>query len=204
MIRIVLLALLIVVWIPAVEVQPVITTAGETTATEIVAPGAVSATNAATAAPAQILTLPTLVPPVAQSPSPSASGSAPATLIQAPGLTVSLGGDASRNWSTPVVILLAITALSVAPAFLMMMTSFTRIIIVLGFLRRALGTQTLPPNQVLAGLALFLSLFVMAPTFNRINDQALQPLLKETISQQAALDLGSVWSVMAGGACMCG
>ena len=186
MIRILLLALLIVIWIPAVEPPPVTTPLGETTATEIAVPGAVSATNAA--APTPILTLPTLVQPAAQTPSPGGSGAAPATLIQAPGLTVSLGGDAARNWSTPVVILLAITALSVAPAFLMMMTSFTRIIIVLGFLRRALGTQTLPPNQVLAGLALFLSLFVMAPTFNRINDTALQPLLKETITQQAALD----------------
>ena len=188
MIRILLLSLLIVIWIPAVEAPPVTTPAGETTATEITMPGAVGATAAATAAQAQILDLPTVVPPTAQTPAVGGSGPAPATLIQAPGLTVSLGGDAARNWSTPVVILLAITALSVAPAFLMMMTSFTRIIIVLGFLRRALGTQTLPPNQVLAGLALFLSLFVMAPTFNRINDTALQPLLKETITQQAALD----------------
>jgi flagellar biosynthetic protein FliP len=110
----------------------------------------------------------------------------PSTVITAPGLTISLANDAKRGWSTPVLILVGITALSVAPAFLMMMTSFTRIIIVLGFLRRALGTQTLPPNQVMAGLALFLSLFIMTPTINRINDTALQPYLKETISQEVA------------------
>ena len=178
MIRILLLASLIVIWIPAVEGPPVTAPTGATTATEITVPGTANTTEATS----QILALPTRRQIAAD------AATAPETVIEAPGLTISLGGDAARNWSTPVVILLAITALSVAPAFLMMMTSFTRIIIVLGFLRRALGTQTLPPNQVLAGLALFLSLFVMAPTFNRINDQALQPLLKETISQQAALD----------------
>ena len=111
-----------------------------------------------------------------------------AAVITAPGLTISLGTDTKRGWSTPVLLLVGITALSVAPAFLMMMTSFTRIIIVLGFLRRALGTQSLPPNQVMAGLALFLSLFIMTPTFNRINDNALQPYLKETISQEVAFN----------------
>ena len=110
------------------------------------------------------------------------------TIVTAPGLTISLGTDTKRGWSTPVLLLVGITALSVAPAFLMMMTSFTRIIIVLGFLRRALGTQSLPPNQVMAGLALFLSLFIMTPTFNRINDNALQPYLKETISQEVAFN----------------
>jgi flagellar biosynthetic protein FliP len=116
--------------------------------------------------------------------SPEAAG--PSPVITAPGLTISLANDSKRGWSTPVLLLLGITALSVAPAFLMMMTSFTRIIIVLGFLRRALGTQSLPPNQVMAGLALFLSLFIMTPTINRINDSALQPYLKETISQEVA------------------
>ena len=109
-------------------------------------------------------------------------------VISAPGLTISLGTDTKRGWATPVLLLVGITALSIAPAFLMMMTSFTRIIIVLGFLRRALGTQSLPPNQVMAGLALFLSLFIMTPTFNRINDTALQPYLKETISQEVAFN----------------
>lgn len=106
-----------------------------------------------------------------------------------PGLTISFnGGGAGKGLSTPVLLLLAITALSVAPAFLMMMTSFTRVIIVFGFVRRALGTQTLPPNQVLAGLALFLSLFIMAPTLKRINEEAVQPYLAERIEQGVALD----------------
>ncbi len=124
----------------------------------------------------------TVMAPLAR-PAPS---SGTGTVITAPGLTISLGNDSKRGWSTPVLLLVGITALSVAPAFLMMMTSFTRIIIVLGFLRRALGTQSLPPNQVMAGLALFLSLFIMTPTINRINDNALQPYLKETISQEVA------------------
>ena len=106
-----------------------------------------------------------------------------------PGLTISFNtGEGAKGISSPVLLMLAITALSVAPAFLMMMTSFTRIIIVLGFLRRALGTQTLPPNQVMAGLALFLTMFVMAPTFTRINRDAVQPYLKETISQEVAFN----------------
>ena len=90
--------------------------------------------------------------------------------------------------STAVSLLLLITVLAVAPSFLMMVTSFTRIIIVLGFLRRALGTQTLPPNQVMVGLALFLTLFVMTPTFERINREAVQPFMAEQITQQVALD----------------
>ena len=107
----------------------------------------------------------------------------------APGLVISLNpGVDGKGLTGPVTLLLAITALSVAPAFLMMMTSFTRIIIVLGFLRRAMGTQTLPPNQVLAGLALFLTLFIMTPTLNTVNEQALQPYLKDSISQEVAFE----------------
>ena len=162
----------------AADAPTLTTPAGETRATQVEAPATVATGDAATVVPTQIITLQ----------GPPSPGSAPAALIQAPGLTVSLGGDGKTNLSTPVVVLLAITALSVAPAFLMMMTSFTRIIIVLGFLRRALGTQTLPPNQVMAGLALFLSLFIMGPTLNRINDTAVQPYLKDEISQMAAVD----------------
>jgi flagellar biosynthetic protein FliP len=102
-------------------------------------------------------------------------------------LTLSVTGGGEKGASTAVTLLLLITALSVAPAFLMMMTSFTRIIIVLGFVRRALGTQTLPPNQVMLGLALFLTLFVMAPTLKQVNDQALQPYLAGTLPQADAL-----------------
>lgn len=134
---------------------------------------------------------PTVAPTVAPPPllaRPADNSGGGSSVITAPGLTIALGTDAKRGWSTPVLLLLGVTALSVAPAFLMMMTSFTRIIIVLGFLRRALGTQSLPPNQVMAGLALFLSLFIMTPTFNRINDTALQPYLKESISQEVAFN----------------
>jgi flagellar biosynthesis protein FliP len=111
------------------------------------------------------------------------------TQFNAGGLVVSIDQpQGTGGWSTAVSILLLITVLAVAPSFLMMVTSFTRIIIVLGFLRRALGTQTLPPNQVMVGLALFLTLFVMAPTLDRINREAVQPYMGERITQQAALD----------------
>src|SRR6202034_1465267 len=74
-----------------------------------------------------------------------------------------------------VKIILLLTVLTLAPAILIMMTGFTRIIIVLSFLRQALGTQQMPPNQLLVGLALFLTFFIMAPFFNKINEEALQP-----------------------------
>jgi flagellar biosynthesis protein FliP len=109
--------------------------------------------------------------------------------FNAGGLVVSIDQpQGTGGWSTAVSIMLLITVLAVAPSFLMMVTSFTRIIIVLGFLRRALGTQTLPPNQVMVGLALFLTLFVMAPTLDRINREAVQPFMSEQITQQVALD----------------
>ncbi|NDI33377.1 flagellar type III secretion system pore protein FliP [Chengkuizengella sediminis] len=88
--------------------------------------------------------------------------------------------------SNTVTILLLITILSIAPAILLLMTSFTRIVIVLGFVRTSLATQQMPPNQVLIGLALFITLFVMAPTIGDINENALQPLLKEEIDQTQA------------------
>ena len=86
-----------------------------------------------------------------------------------------------------VQILLAIGALAIVPAALFTLTGFTRIIIVLGFIRTGLGTPTAPPNQVLVGIALFLTLFVMAPTFNAINKEAIQPLRAEKITQVQAL-----------------
>ncbi|MHB1406729.1 MAG: flagellar type III secretion system pore protein FliP [Desulfitobacteriaceae bacterium] len=89
--------------------------------------------------------------------------------------------------SNPLQIVLLLTALSVVPAVLILMTSFTRIIVVLSFVRNALGTQQLPPNQLLIGLALILTFFVMAPTWNQINTEALQPYLTKEISQTEAL-----------------
>lgn len=85
-------------------------------------------------------------------------------------------------------IVLILTVLTLAPAILIMTTSFTRLIIVLGFLRQAMGVQQLPPNQLLVGLSIFLTFFVMKPAFEEINQQSLQPYLKGSISQDAALD----------------
>jgi len=105
--------------------------------------------------------------------------------------TLSLGvkeATTPTEVSTALQVLLTLTILSVAPAILLMTTAFTRIIIVLGFVRQAMGTQNTPPNQVLLGLALFLTFFVMAPTFNTINTQALQPYMQEKITQQQALE----------------
>ncbi|MED5121574.1 flagellar type III secretion system pore protein FliP [Priestia megaterium] len=90
------------------------------------------------------------------------------------------------NISTSVQLLLLLTVLSVAPGILIMMTCFTRIVIVLSFVRTSLGTQQMPPNQVLVGLSLFLTFFIMAPTFSQVNEQALQPLLKEKITLNQA------------------
>jgi flagellar biosynthesis protein FliP len=87
-------------------------------------------------------------------------------------------------------IMLLLTVLSIAPTLLVMVTSFTRIIIVLSFVRTAIGTQQSPPNQVLSGLALLLTFFVMAPTIKDVNANAVQPYLKGSISQQVALQRG--------------
>ena len=92
--------------------------------------------------------------------------------------------------SAPLRILLVLTVLSVAPFILLMMTSFTRIIVVLHFVRTALGTQTSPPNQVLLGLALFLTLFIMSPVMVQINDEAIKPFDAGEITQEEALERG--------------
>ncbi len=89
--------------------------------------------------------------------------------------------------STGLQILFLLTVLSIAPAILLMTTCFTRIVIVLGFVRQAMGTQNMPPTQVVIALSLFLSFFIMAPTIERINVEALQPYLNEEINQNVAL-----------------
>ena len=112
--------------------------------------------------------------------------------VQAVGLpTVTFGiedADSPQKVSSALQILFLLTILSVAPSILLMTTCFTRIVIVLGFIRQALGTQNMPPTQIIIGLSLFLSFFIMSPTLNEINDKALQPYMKETISQQQAID----------------
>ncbi|MCB0365517.1 MAG: flagellar type III secretion system pore protein FliP [Bdellovibrionaceae bacterium] len=89
-----------------------------------------------------------------------------------------------------IKILVILTVLTLAPAILIMMTSFTRIVIVLSFVRQALGTQQMPPNQLMIGLALFLTLFVMSPFLTKINENAIQPYLKGSINQEQAFDAG--------------
>ena len=102
------------------------------------------------------------------------------------GLKIYYNND-SGSLSTPIRMFLVLTVLSLAPSILIMLTSFTRIIIVLHFVRTAIGTQTAPPNQVLVGLALFLTLFIMWPTFSEINEKAIKPLDEGTITQQEAI-----------------
>lgn len=102
----------------------------------------------------------------------------------------SIGMDTAEDPGAPAVILqifLLMTVLSLAPAILIMVTSFTRIVIVLSLLRRALGTMQMPPNQVMIGLALFLTFFIMAPVWTKINQTAVQPYLDKKISNQEAL-----------------
>jgi len=110
-----------------------------------------------------------------------------------PGINLDIGTSGSpAGASNTINIILLLTVLSIAPAILVMMTSFTRIIIVLGFVRTSLGTQQMPPNQVLVGLALFLTFFIMAPTLGELNQNALQPYMKGELTQTAALDKASV------------
>ncbi|OXV28250.1 flagellar biosynthetic protein flip [Escherichia coli] len=96
-----------------------------------------------------------------------------------------------QSWSLPVQTLVFITSLTFIPAILLMMTSFTRIIIVFGLLRNALGTPSAPPNQVLLGLALFLTFFIMSPVIDKIYVDAYQPFSEEKISMQEALEKGA-------------
>jgi flagellar biosynthetic protein FliP len=109
--------------------------------------------------------------------------------LQAITTTPAAGGG--QNYSLSVQTLLFLTALSFIPAALLMMTSFTRIIIVLSLLRQALGTQSAPPNQVMVGLSLFLTLFVMGPVFDKIYAEAYLPFNENKISMSVALDKGA-------------
>ena len=105
--------------------------------------------------------------------------------------TISVGmnqANTPQEFSQGVQILILLTILTLAPSIFIMCTAFIRIIIVLALTRQAIGTSTLPPNQVLAGLALLLTFFVMAPTFNKINETAFQPYMNNQITQQVALD----------------
>ena len=106
------------------------------------------------------------------------------------GLTFRFDGDNTSSLSATLQILLILTIISLAPSILIMLTSFTRIVIVLHFVRTAVGTQTTPPNQVLIGLALFLTFFIMSPTLTKIYDAAITPLNRGEITTEEALERG--------------
>lgn len=108
----------------------------------------------------------------------------------APDVSISVADDDSGRLSTTVTILLLLTVLAAAPGLLLLTTSFTRFAIVLGLTRNAVGSQNVPPNQVLVGLALFLTVFVMGPIFSKVNNDAIQPLLAGDIDQDQAFDAG--------------
>ncbi len=116
----------------------------------------------------------------------STSGSSDISVKIGDGQAASGNGQAALS----VQLLIALTVLSLVPAILMLATSFTRIVVVLSLLRSAIGIPNLPPNQVILGLSLFLTLFVMAPTFQKANNDALQPYLNNTIDQNTAFQKG--------------
>ena len=107
----------------------------------------------------------------------------------ADGLSIIYNNE-SGSVSTPIKMFLVLTVLSLAPSILIMLTSFTRIIVVLHFVRTAVGTQTAPPNQVLIGLSLFLTFFIMAPTFTKVYNEAIKPMSQNEITAEEAYNVG--------------
>ncbi len=106
-------------------------------------------------------------------------------------LNIEDGGDEPGRVAVVIQLLFLFTILSLAPAILVMLTSFTRIVVVLSLLRHALGTQQMPANQIIIGLSLFLTFFIMTPVWNKVNSQALQPYIDEKISAERAFDLAA-------------
>jgi flagellar biosynthetic protein FliP len=123
-------------------------------------------------------------------PSALAQSVAPAT--PAPALSINLGGSEQGNVATAIQIVVVMTLLTLAPSILMLMTSFTRIVIVLGFVRSAIGVQGAPSNQILIGMSLFLTFFIMAPIGTRIHEDALKPYMAKEISTEEAWDRATV------------
>lgn len=105
-------------------------------------------------------------------------------------ISIGISSGDGTDMASVLQMLLVLTVLSLAPSILMMVTSFTRIVIVLHFTRAALGTQTTPPNQIIVGLALFLTLFIMSPTINQVYTSAVVPLSNNEISAEEAFDIG--------------
>ncbi len=113
-----------------------------------------------------------------------------ASPVQVPDITVNIGGEdiTDSTGSSTLQMMFVITIIALAPSILIMMTSFLRIIISLHFVRSAIGTQTMPPNQILVGLALFLTFFIMSPVFTDIKTNALDPLEEGRITQEQAIE----------------
>ncbi len=148
------------------------------------APGPVPAVVAVVASPAAP------AGPVAPTPPTEPTAPAPADDPDKPTVSFDINGVDGKP-SSSIVVILAITGLSVAPALLLMTTSFTKIFVVLTITRNALGLTSAPPNQVIAGLALFLSLFVMGPVLSEVNDVGVQPYLAGSVTQSEAFATGS-------------
>ena len=104
-------------------------------------------------------------------------------------LTITTNADGTQDYSVTLQVLAIMTAMSFIPAAIIMMTSFTRIIVVLAILRQAIGLQQTPSNQVLLGMSLFLSIFIIAPIYEQINERAIEPYLSEQVTSLEALDL---------------
>lgn len=126
-------------------------------------------------------------PDTLASPAEQAVGGALPAIPGLPAMTVTTNPDGSQDYTVTLQILAIMTALTFLPAVLLMMTSFTRIIIVFAILRQALGLQQSPSNQILIGLSLFLTMFIMQPVFSVVNENALQPYINEQINAQEAL-----------------
>lgn len=109
-----------------------------------------------------------------------------------PAVNLATNPDGTQTYSITLQVLVLMTALTLLPAILMMMTAFTRIIIVFSILRQAIGLQSTPSNQILIGLAIFLTIFVMSPVLKEINEKALQPYMKEELQPLAAVEVASV------------
>lgn len=115
-----------------------------------------------------------------------------ATTIPIPKVNISVDNSSSpKDYVDNIKLLIMLTILTLLPSIIVMTTSFIRIIVVFSFLRSAMGTQQAPPNQVLIGLAIFLTIFIMTPTFTQINTNAIQPYLNNKITQSKAIDEGS-------------
>lgn len=112
--------------------------------------------------------------------------------IEVPNVNLTIGSsETPSDYVGNIKLLIILTILSLLPAFIIMMTCFTRIVVVLSFLKGALGIQQSVPNQVLVGLALFLTIFIMAPVYNTVNENAFKPYLEEQITQEEAIEAGS-------------